>query len=193
MKTGSWYLPLLGFMIYGHTLNAAPSPEQIRLPDGFKIELLYSVPRDDQGSWVAMCQDDKGRLIVSDQHGGIYRFPIPKLGEKVDPASIQQITYSVVGAKARKRIIGTDPKPMTPELAKLPKIGHAQGLCYAFGSLYVVVSSRSSTLGCGVYRLLDTDGDDNFDKLVKLKYLGDTGARMVLMPSFLHRMVNICM
>ena len=63
---------------------------------------------------------------------------------------------------------------MTPELAKLPKIGHAQGLCYAFDSLYVVVSSRSSTLGCGVYRLLDTDGDDNFDKLVKLKYLGDT-------------------
>ena len=102
MKTGSWYLPLLGLMIYGHTLNAAPSPEQIRLPDGFKIELLYSVPRDDQGSWVAMCQDDKGRLIVSDQHGGIYRFPIPKLGEKVDPASIQQITYSVVGQKLEK-------------------------------------------------------------------------------------------
>ena len=174
IKTGSWFLSLWGFMIFGHALNAAPSPEQIRLPDGFKIELLYSVPRDDQGSWVAMCQDDKGRLIVSDQHGGIYRFPIPKLGEKVDPASIQQITYSVVGAKARKRIIGTDPKPMTPELAKLPKIGHAQGLCYAFDSLYVVVSSRSSTLGCGVYRLLDTDGDDNFDKLVKLKYLGDT-------------------
>jgi hypothetical protein len=80
----------------------------------------------------------------------------------------------VVGAKARRRIIGTEPKPLTPELAKLPKIGHAQGLCYAFDSLYVVVSSRSSTLGCGVYRLLDTDGDDNFDKLVKLKYLGDT-------------------
>ena len=100
------------------------------LPDGFKIE-LYSVPRDDISGY-------KGRLIVSDQHGGIYRFPIPKLGEKVDPASIQQITYSVVGAKARKRIIGTDPKPMTPELAKLPKIGHAQGLCYAFDSLYVV-------------------------------------------------------
>ena len=62
-------VPLWGFMIFGHALNAAPSPEQIRLPDGFKIELLYSVPRDDQGSWVAMCQDDKGRLIVSDQHG----------------------------------------------------------------------------------------------------------------------------
>jgi|TARA_B110000467_G_C18190337_1_gene405718 hypothetical protein len=32
----------------------ATSPEDIRLPDGFAIELLYSVPRDTQGSWVAM-------------------------------------------------------------------------------------------------------------------------------------------
>ena len=180
-------------MLYGHALPGSTPTERIRLPDGFKIELLYSVPRDDQGSWVAMCQDDKGRLIVSDQHGGIYRFPIPKLGEKVDPGSIEQITYSIVGAKARRRITGTDPKPMTPELAKLPKIGHAQGLCYAFDSLYVVVSSRSSTMGCGVFRLLDTDGDDKFDKLVKLKFLAIRRASTVLMPSFLHPTVNICM
>ncbi len=154
--------------------QSATAADRIRLPEGFNIELLYSVPRDDQGSWVAMCQDDKGRLIVSDQHGGLYRFPIPALGETVDPASIEQITYSIVGAKARKNITGTAPKEMTEELAKLPKIGHAQGLCYAFNSLYVVVSSRSSTMGCGVFRLLDTDGDDHFDQLVKLKSLGDT-------------------
>ena len=154
--------------------RSATPPERIRLPDGFKIELLYSVPRDDQGSWVAMCQDDKGRLIVSDQHGGLYLFPIPALGERVDPASIQQITYSTSGAKARRNITGTDPKPMTEELAKLPKIGHAQGLCYAFDSLYVVVSTRNSSSGCGVFRLLDTDGDDMFDKLVELKLLGLT-------------------
>ena len=163
-----------GFAISANAQRSATPPEQIRLPDGFKIELLYSVPRSDQGSWVAMCQDDKGRLIVSDQHGGLYRFPIPKLGERVDPASIQQITYSTAGAKARKRITGTEPKPMTEELAKLPKIGHAQGICYAFDSLYVVVSTRNSSSGCGVFRLLDTDGDDNFDKLVELKILGLT-------------------
>lgn len=162
------------FASSGYAQRSATPPERIRLPDGFKIELLYSVPRDDQGSWVAMCQDDKGRLIVSDEHGGLYRFPIPNLGEPVDPASIQPITYSIVGAKERKMMTGTDPKPMTEQLAELPKIGHAQGLCYAFDSLYVVVSSRSSAMGCGVFRLLDTDGDDNFDKLVKLKSLGDT-------------------
>lgn len=158
----------------GYAQRSATPPDRIRLPDGFNMELLYSVPRDDQGSWVAMCQDDKGRFIVSDQHGGLYRFPIPELGEKVDPATIEPITYSIVGAKARRRITGTAPKPMTEALAKLPKIGHAQGICYAFDSLYVVTSSRSSAIGCGVFRLLDTDGDDQFDQLVKLKSLGDT-------------------
>lgn len=174
----SLILSLLSFIACiatsSYAQRSATPPEQIRLPDGFKIELLYSVPREEQGSWVAMCQDDKGRLIVSDQHGGLYRFPIPKLGEPLDPASIQQITYSIVGAKERRMMKGTDPKPLTEELAKLPKIGHAQGVCYAFDSLYVVVSSRNSAMGCGVFRLLDTDGDDNFDKLVKLKSLGDT-------------------
>ncbi len=163
----------LSLVISCYGQRSATSPDQIRLPDGFEIELLYSVPREDQGSWVAMCMDDKGRLIVSDQHGGIYRFPVPKLGEKVDPATIRQITYSTSGAKARKRITGTAPKPMTEELAKLPKIGHAQGLCYAFDSLYVVVNTRNSASGCGVFRLLDTDGDDTFDKLIELKKLGE--------------------
>jgi len=162
------------FGFQGYALRTASAPEQIGVREGFKMELLFSVPRDDQGSWVAMCQDDKGRLIVSDQHGGLYRFPIPKLGEAVDPASIQQITYSTSGAKARKRITGTAPKAMTEKLAKLPKIGHAQGICYAFDSLYVVVSTRNSASGCGVFRLLDTDGDDMFDKLVELKILGLT-------------------
>ena len=37
--------------------------------------------------------DDKNRLIVSDQYGGIYRFPVPPAGERVDPASIEQITF----------------------------------------------------------------------------------------------------
>jgi len=97
--------PLLVFLsltISSYAQRSATSPDQIHLPDGFEIELLYSVPREDQGSWVAMCMDDKSRLIVSDQHGGIYRFPIPKLGEKVDPATIQQITIPLLGPRLGK-------------------------------------------------------------------------------------------
>ena len=54
-------------------------------------------------------------------------------------------------------------------------IGHAQGLCYAFDSLYVVVNSRSSSTGAGVFRLLDTNKDDKFDKIVTIKKLSSTG------------------
>jgi hypothetical protein len=91
-------------MIYGHSLNAAPSPEQIRLPDGFKIELLYSVPRDDQGSWVAMCQDDKGRLIVSDQHGGIYRFPFLNWVKRLTLQSISRSPIQWSGQKLEEEL-----------------------------------------------------------------------------------------
>ena len=80
----------------------ATSPDKIHLPDGFKIELLYTVPRDEQGSWVAMCRDDKNRFIVSDQYGGLYRFPVPGPGEPLNPATIEPITYAA-DAPATKR------------------------------------------------------------------------------------------
>jgi glucose/arabinose dehydrogenase len=157
--------------------RAATPAEKIRVPEGFEVELLYSVPSETQGSWVAMCQDDKGRLIVSDQYGGLYRFPIPKLGEPVDPASIELIANSVKEAPKKKGKAKTpaDEKPADDKNNKLPNIGHAQGLCYAFDSLYVVVNSGSSSTGSGVFRLLDTDGDDQFDKLVTIKALSATG------------------
>ena len=146
--------------------RSATSPARINIADGFKIDLLYSVPMEKQGSWVAMCMDDKQRLIVSDQYGGIYRFPIPATGKNVDPASIEQISYAT-----ERPGMG---KP-TEAQKKLPQIGHAQGLCYAFDSLYVVVNSRSSVTGAGVFRLLDTDKDDQFDKIVTIKKLSATG------------------
>ena len=75
-------------------VRQATSPARINIADGFKIDLLYSVPMEKQGSWVAMCMDDKNRLIVSDQYGGLYRFPVPEAGKNVDPSTIEQITYS---------------------------------------------------------------------------------------------------
>ena len=56
---------------------AATPPEKIHVPEGFKVELLYSVPKDEEGSWVNLCFDPKGRLIVSDQYGGLYRITPP--------------------------------------------------------------------------------------------------------------------
>jgi len=48
----------------------------------FKVELLYTVPKDEQGSWVNLCADPRGRLIVSDQTGSLYRVTLPSPGSK---------------------------------------------------------------------------------------------------------------
>ena len=41
-------------------------PEQIKVPPGFKVELLREAgPRE--GSWICMAQDDQGRLYISPQ------------------------------------------------------------------------------------------------------------------------------
>ena len=60
----------------------ATDPATMKVAKGFKVELLYSVPKDEQGSWVNMCVDPKGRLIVSDQYGALYRVTPPPVGGK---------------------------------------------------------------------------------------------------------------
>lgn len=121
--------------------------ESIKLPEGFQAELLYSVPKAEQGSWVAMTMDDKERLIVSDQYGSLYRFKIPPKGKTVSAGDIEKIELD---------------------------IGGAQGLLYAFDSLYCVLNTKEHG-GRGLYRLRDTDGDDQFDQKVLLRKFDEVG------------------
>ena len=58
----------------------ATDPATMKVAKGFKVELIHSVPKDEQGSWVSMCVDPKGRLIVSDQYGALYRVTPPPIG-----------------------------------------------------------------------------------------------------------------
>ena len=60
---------------------------------GFTAEKLYTVPKAEQGSWVAMTVDPKGNLITGDQYGGLYRVTltgaepqVEKLEAKVEGA-----------------------------------------------------------------------------------------------------------
>ena len=46
---------------------------QIQLPPGFFAEKIYSVPRETQGSWVALAIDPQGRMIASAQSKGLFR------------------------------------------------------------------------------------------------------------------------
>ncbi len=123
----------------------ALTAEELELTEGFRAELLYSVPRALQGSWVAMTFDDRGRLITSDQYGPLYRLT---LGEGA-PRFVESV-----------------------EEIELP-IGEAHGLCYAFGALYAVVSS--DRFQSGLYRLRDQDGDDRYDSLECLKEFEGSG------------------
>ncbi|MBX9678724.1 MAG: c-type cytochrome [Gemmataceae bacterium] len=130
----------------GPSKVASTPLENIKAAKDFKVEMLYTVPADKQGSWVAMCPDPKGRLYVSDQYGGLYRVTPPP--------------------------IGTD-KGIEIEQLNLP-IGEAQGLLWAFDSLYVMVN-RGAKVKSGLYRLTDTDGDDKLDKVEHLRALTDGG------------------
>src|SRR6185312_4715504 len=120
---------------------------RIKAPKGFMVELLYSVPKQTQGSWVNMAVDPKGRLIVSDQYGKLYRVTLPALDGKADEIKIDPIDVA---------------------------IGEAHGLLWAFDSLYVVVN-RGRKYDSGLYRVRDTDGDDRFDKVELLRKIDGGG------------------
>ncbi|MCF6310909.1 MAG: c-type cytochrome [Verrucomicrobiales bacterium] len=126
--------------------QATPAAE-LKVKEGFKVELLYSVPKPEQGSWVSLCYDNRGRLIVSDQYGKLYRMNPPKSGEILASGDIEKIDLD---------------------------IGEAQGLLFAFDSLYVVVNGKVNQ-GRGLYRLKDTNGDDHFDEVKLLRKFADRG------------------
>lgn len=123
--------------------GAVLAADAISLPPGFKAELVYAVPKTEQGSWVSLAVDNKGRLIASDQGG----------------AGLFRITPSAPGADAETTKV---------ERIELP-IGSAHGLLYAHDSLYVMVNGKMSPgKRSGLYRLQDTTGNDHYDKITKL-------------------------
>ena len=146
-------------------LGATPS-EAFKVPEGFQVELLYEVPLAEQGSWVCMCVDMKGRLIVSDQYGKLYRIELPK------PADSKE------GEKPK----GAEGKTAVKVEALDINVGMAQGLLHTKDGLYVDINGEGPS-GGGLYRLQDTDNDDKFDKvdhLVKMNPAGEHGPHAII-------------
>ncbi|MEM9943320.1 MAG: c-type cytochrome [Planctomycetota bacterium] len=137
---------------YDPVSGQVSSGDQLKLPEGFHAELLYTVPAD-QGSWVSMTTDPQGRLIASDQYGFLYRIQPGQDGVEIEKIELG--------------------------------IGFAQGLLCAFDSLYVVSygidpKARGRSKGAsefsnmkkrpaGLYRVRDTNGDDQFDSVKLLR------------------------
>jgi putative heme-binding domain-containing protein len=134
----------------------------IKAKKGFKVELLYTVPKDKQGSWVNLCVDPKGRLIVSDQGS-----------TKGVDAKLYRITPPPIGGKAEDTKVEALPVDL----------GEAQGLLWAFDSLYVVVN-RARKYESGLYRVRSSKNDDVLDTkelLHKIDGASEHGPHAVLL------------
>lgn len=128
---------LLASTLAGADLKTAP---------GFAAELLYQVPRDTAGSWVALAVDPRGRLIVSDQYGPLHRVTPPALGT-AGPPRVERLD--------------------------LP-LGSAHGLAFVGDTLYAVVAGKVHG-GPGLFRVRDTDRDGDLDEVTLLRALEGTG------------------
>ena len=107
----------------------------------------------DQGSWVSLAAEKPGRLVASDQYGRLYR---------ITPGS-EAVATKVEAIPA--------------------KIGRAQGLLYAFDSLYVMAHAGDDQ-PAGMYRLQDTNGDDQYDQVSLIMPLdggGEHGPHAILL------------
>ncbi|MCF7787633.1 MAG: DUF1080 domain-containing protein [Prosthecobacter sp.] len=135
---------------------ATPVTNIKTLPD-FKVELLYSVPGGEEGSWVNLCTDDKGRIYASDQYGGLYRFKMPAPGKTLSPGDVQKVPADIRAVN---------------------------GMLFAFGALYVGVNDYEKKIPSGLYRITDSDNDDMPDKVELLRAIdsgGDHGVHAVLL------------
>jgi putative heme-binding domain-containing protein len=147
------------------TASTDPKIANLKLPAGFHADHLYSPGINNQGSWVAMTFDNKGRMIAADQYGNLYRLTIPPVGADTNQQKIKvdSIVLQLPGDTSKYN----------------RRIGYAHGLLYAFNSLYVMVNDEgddsTKTRHSGLYRLQDTDGDDQYDKISLIKRLQGDG------------------
>ena len=136
--------------------DTATPIDRIKAAEGFKVELLYSVPAETQGSWVNLCTDNKGRLLVSDQFGGMYRIAPPAADTTLSAADVQPVAANIRAVN---------------------------GMVWMNDALYVGVNDYERKIPSGLYRVSDSNGDDNLDKVEMLRAFearGDHGVHAVV-------------
>ena len=130
-------LASLALGTFALSARAVTPPDQLKVPEGFKVELLKEASQRD-GSWICMSADDAGRLYISPQGS------IPETGFAKDSkwGGLVRATVNEKGVEKWERV----PVP----------VGDAMGMLWAFDSLYV---SGNGPEGRGIYRCKDTNGD----------------------------------
>ncbi|CAN0430592.1 unnamed protein product, partial [Hapterophycus canaliculatus] len=130
---GPWGIPGYGKSSADQPKSSDPlHAKNIIVPPGFHVERVHQLTPD-QGSWVSMTLDPQGRIYACDQgKAGLYRVTLS--GNQ--PAKIEKVS-----------------------VGSLAKISGAQGLTWAFNSLWFHQS------GGNLMRLIDADGDDQLDSV----------------------------
>ncbi len=132
--------------------QSAQRVDNLRLLPGFVGERVYQVPRDREGSWVALCRGPEGTLFASDQGDkGIYQITPAALGDAGAVSKVEKVAVPVTSA---------------------------QGLCYHRGTLYANVNGK----GSGVWAITDTDNDgklDNAEHILPLRGAGEHGPHAI--------------
>jgi putative heme-binding domain-containing protein len=116
----------------GALTNSATVAAHITALPGFKVELIRSAEAE-EGSWVALAFDPRGRAIIAREDRGLLRLTASSNG----PVRIETINTNLL---------------------------ECRGLLFAHGALYVNANNSK-----GLYRLRDTDGDDQFEEVQLLK------------------------
>ena len=141
-------LSILICSIFLLTTSCQPDKQAtvFNIPDGFELEDLFAPSENDLGSWVSITEGPDNQFFACDQYGDIYTFQMPAIGKKLQVSDIDSIDLN---------------------------IGYAQGLLWAFNSLYVTVvkaenKENPDNLSSGVYRLTDEDGNGILDRREKI-------------------------
>ena len=142
-------------------LRTAPDAASLAVPQGFSAQLILSA-QEGQGSWVCLTFDERGRIILSPQEGGLMRIRLPGVSRNTDG---------------------------TPWMGDQPVVEHlqspvccAQGLCVAHGFLFAV-DARGKAAGGGLWRMADADDDGRFEdcrRLIGTEAGGEHGAHGVI-------------
>jgi putative heme-binding domain-containing protein len=155
--SAGWTAPVslgkAGVQPWGNVLASASAPKPARraatpaeslytLP-GFKVELIHSADPE-EGSWVAITKDNKGRLLVS-----------PQYPRNNPDAGLLRVTLDRDGKVTRRDWIA---KPLYD----------AQGLLFHEGAILAVVNKYSTRFESGLYRIRD-NGNDQFDQIQLVK------------------------
>ena len=128
--------------------------EGLTVKDGFLVERLYQTEKKNEGSWVAICKGPEDTLFVSSQY--------QRTGKKPDGTKLRQALYQI------KPPAIDDHEGQTQVIPQPIDLNGAQGLCYAFGALYVMESMEwvkdAPNLPGHLLRVTDSDGDGLLDK-----------------------------